>query len=175
MFLFFTSINLVGFWRFQWVENWSTGSKWVKDALSGLAIVKLLDIFLGNLKQFVLNDQCSNWAGVNAGVPKGSILGNLPFLIYINNLPENLQWNPKLFADDTSLFSAVGDPNSFVEQFCNDLCKITFVHSRWKRAFILILLNKPKNLYLLAEIKILIINDTIVNQVSQKNLRIILE
>ena len=48
---------------------------------------------------------------VQARVPQGSILGLLLFFIYVNDLPDNLVSNPKLFADDTSLFSTVTDPN----------------------------------------------------------------
>ena len=68
--------------------------------------------FLRNRKQrVVFNGQASNWENTYAGVPQGSILGPLLFLIYINDLAENLSSNPKLFADDTSLFSAVDDLN----------------------------------------------------------------
>ena len=68
----------------------------------------LLDTFLKERKQIVvLNGQYSKWTNVEAGVRQGSILGPLLFLIYINDLPENLVSNSKLFADDTSLFSVI--------------------------------------------------------------------
>ena len=66
--------------------------------------------FLSNRKQrIVLNGQHSSWADIKAGVPQGSILGPLLFLIYINDLTENLHSNQKLFADYTSLFSTIID------------------------------------------------------------------
>ena len=48
-------------------------------------------------------------ANIEAGVPRGSILGRLLFLIYTIDLPDNLISNPKLFADDASLFSVIDD------------------------------------------------------------------
>ena len=60
----------------------------------------------------MLNGQNSSWANVHAGVPQGSTLGPLLFLIYINDLLDNLTRNAKLFADDTSLFSIVHHVNT---------------------------------------------------------------
>ena len=50
----------------------------------------------------MLDGQVSAWASVNAGVPQGSILDPLSFLIYIDDLSHNLSSNVKLFADDAS-------------------------------------------------------------------------
>ena len=62
--------------------------------------------FLKDRKQrVVLNGQNSAWVNGEAGASQGSVLGPLFFLIYINDLSENLVLNPKLFADDASLFS----------------------------------------------------------------------
>ena len=68
-------------------------------------LLLLLRSFLSDRKQrTVLNGQSSRWGNISAGVPQGSILGPPFFLIYINDLTENLRCSVKLFADDTSLF-----------------------------------------------------------------------
>ena len=59
----------------------------------------LLDTLTNFLKvrkqRLILNGQYLTWANVEAGVPQGLILGPLRFLIYKNNLTENLVSNPK--------------------------------------------------------------------------------
>ena len=81
-----------------------------KICLMGISgnLLKLIKSFLDDRYQrVVLNGQTSNWSEIKAGVPQGSILGPLFFLIYINDLSKNLSSSVKLFADDTSLFSVV--------------------------------------------------------------------
>ena len=73
----------------------------------------------------MLNSQCSSWSLVLVGVPQGSLLGPLLFLIYINDLPENLQSTVKLFADDTSLFSTLHDSDISASQLESDLKNIS--------------------------------------------------
>ena len=86
-------------------------------------------------QQVVLNGKYSSWNNIEAGVPQGSILGPLFFLIYINDLSDNLITNPKLFADDTSLFSIVHDPNATANDLNNDLAKINDWAYQWKMNF----------------------------------------
>ena len=89
-------------------------------------LLKLLSNFLRNRKQrVVLNRQTSSWADVNAGVPQGSILGPLLFLIYIDDLADGFSSNVKLFANDTSLFSVVHNANTIAKELNNDLVKIS--------------------------------------------------
>ena len=80
----------------------------------------LLTDFLSNRKQrVVLNDQHSSWTDIKAGVLQGSILGPLLFLVYIKDLTENVNSNPKLFAEDTSLFLIVTD-EALSNSYLND-------------------------------------------------------
>ena len=66
--------------------------------------------YLNNRKQRVVIPGASSfWTSVKAGVPQGSILGPLLFLLYINNIVENINSSFRLFADDTSLYIIVED------------------------------------------------------------------
>ena len=75
------------------------------------------------------------WKLILAGVPQSSILGPLLFLVYINDLPDELKSNVKLFADDTSLFSIVKDLNESVSILNNDLLLISKWAYSWKMLF----------------------------------------
>ena len=87
---------------------------------------------LGLIKRFLsdraerlsLSGKTSDWECMRAGVPQGSILGPLFFLIYVNDLATDLKSNVKLFADDTSLFSRVSDALETANILNEDLHKI---------------------------------------------------
>ena len=96
----------------------------------------LLENYLTRRKQrVVLNGQNSEWADIKAGVPQGSVLGPLLFLIYINDLPDGLKSSVKLFADDTSIFSTVKDINESCEVLNADLLQINSWAYQWKMSF----------------------------------------
>ena len=62
-------------------------------------------------------------------------MGSLLSLIYINDLADGLSSNAKLFADDSSLFSAVHDVNTSANELNNDLYQINKWAFQWKMSF----------------------------------------
>ena len=69
-------------------------------------IFGLISSFLSNRRlRVVLDGKSSQEYPVNAGVPQGSILGPTLFLLYINDLPDDVICNIAIFADDTTLHS----------------------------------------------------------------------
>ena len=83
----------------------------------------------------VPNRHCSSWASIRAGVHQSSILGLFLFHIYINDLLKNLSSDPKLFADDTSLFSVAHNLNTSTSNLNEDVKKINDWATQRKMCF----------------------------------------
>lgn len=100
-------------------------------------MIKWFSSYLCNRMQRVVVDGFrSSWKTIQAGVPQGSVLGPYLFLLYINDISENLNSNVKLFADDTSLYTLVeGDGHESANILNSDLRKITLWANAWGIAF----------------------------------------
>ena len=99
-------------------------------------LLSFLESYLNDRHQrVVLNGVQSNWVRLNAGVPQRSVLGPLLFLVYINDLTDNISSNMKLYADDSSLFARVSGVDSTHSQIENDLVTIAAWANQWKMLF----------------------------------------
>ena len=102
-------------------------------------LVKWIESFLHKRQQrVVMGEGVSFWAWVLSGVPQGSVLGPLLFIIYINDLCEDLHYTGKLYADDTKVISAIN--TLYDSQLLQaDLNKINEWSMKW-----LVQLNREK-------------------------------
>ena len=81
----------------QYVIGGGPSLKWIQTFLSG------------RTQTIVLENEQSGTVPVISGVPKGSVLGPILFLIYINNLPDKTTSKIRLFADYTAIYLAVSN------------------------------------------------------------------
>ena len=103
----------------------------IKDSL-----LNWFSSYLSSRKQRVVYaNSTSNWSTINAGVPQGSILGPLLFLIYINDIINNINANVRLFADDTSLYIVVDTPDNAAATLNKDLDTIFNWSKTWLVSF----------------------------------------
>ena len=80
----------------------------------------------------VLNGSSSRWVNVTSGVPQGSVLGPLLFILYVNDITDGLQSTLGMFADDSKLYRITQTPQD-VKTLREDL---NFI-SNWSRLWLL--------------------------------------
>ena len=106
-----------------------------QNGVSGV-LLNLFKNYLSNRRQrVVLNGSAAEYDNVKSGVPQGSVLGPLLFLIYINDLEENIRSQVRFFADDTMLFSIVKNPVTSSNDLNQDLETIRLWAHQWKLEF----------------------------------------
>ena len=100
---------------------WYEGLVYKLKSMSG-ELYNLLRNFLSRrFQRVILNGQTSSWKPDLAGVLENSILDPLLFLVYINDLPNELKSSAKILADDTFLFPIVKDKNESANILNNEL------------------------------------------------------
>ena len=103
--------------------------------ISGSLLQWFTDYLYNRKQRVVISGVSSNWSSVEAGVPQGSILGPLLFLLFINDIVENINSSIRLFADDTTLYIIVDNPLHAANQLNSDLSKIHQWATKWLVTF----------------------------------------
>ena len=89
--------------------------------------------FLSHRRQrVVLGDIVSSWEEVTSGVPQGSVLGPLLFLLFVNDLPDAIVNLCKLYADDTKLAADVGPHPVAATDLQADLSRAVLWSDAWR-------------------------------------------
>ena len=96
-------------------------------------ILKRIEDFLKDRRQrVVFNGKYSDWRDVTFGIPQGSVLGPVLFIIYMNDMPDSLGSFCKIFADDSKIYTAVGC-RANQQKLQLDLMKL----SEWSRLWLM--------------------------------------
>ena len=82
----------------------------------------------------LINGISSEWSEVSSGVPQGSVLGPLLFILYVNDLPSEVSSFCKLFADDAKLYKDLENLEDF-EMIQNDIDKLCQCTIKWRMFF----------------------------------------
>ena len=95
---------------------------WIKDFLEG------------RTQRVGVNGCFSNWSDVTSGVPQGSCLGPVLFVIFINDLPDVVESLCQMYADDTKVFSNAGN-QQLRDQIQKDLDNLVDWADKWQMRF----------------------------------------
>ena len=106
-----------------------------QNGIEGKLLTLLRNYLTDRKQRVVINGKESSWGDIMSGVPQGSVLGPLLFLVYINDLEDGIKSIVKFFADDTSIFSIVRDPSKSAEDLNHDLSIISKWAHQWKMSF----------------------------------------
>ena len=91
--------------------------------VKGLLLNWISSFLIGRLQRVKVNSAYSSWGDVSSGVPQGSVLGPVLFIVFINDLPLGIKTNCKLFADDSKIYGkAVTDEDCQLIQEDLDAC-----------------------------------------------------
>ena len=102
--------------------------------IRGKVLAWIRNFLTNRFQRVVINAAMSKAAPVSSGIPQGSVLGPILFLVYVNDLPEVVSNKVKLFADDTKMYQEVNDSNQ-KEEMQENLNKIMDWSTKWQLPF----------------------------------------
>ena len=98
--------------------------------------------FLTNrMQRVVIRDKCSDWTLVKYGVPQGTILGPVLFIIYINDISTDLTSTVKIYADDIKIYRTISSPDVDIPALQCDLHRLGIWVNKWQMYFIQIIVR----------------------------------
>ena len=83
----------------------------------------------------MLRDNCSDWSPVISGVPQGTILGPILFIIYTNHISANITSTVKICADETKIYRTINEPDKNIPALQLDLNKLSDWANKWQLRF----------------------------------------
>ena len=112
---------------------------WHQGLLAKLSQIGVEGMFYDTIKSYisdrrqivVVDGEKSDITDIKAGIPQGSRLGPLLFIIYMNDIINDIESDILIFADDTSLLASGNDPAETADIINRDLIKITEWAQKW--------------------------------------------
>ena len=99
--------------------------------ICGQVLTWMQDFLVGRTMQVAVKDSLSSRKVVRSGVPQGSILGPVLFLIYINHVAAHLKSQYKIFADDLKVYLCVSEPENNTTNFQEDIDLLQETAASW--------------------------------------------
>jgi ribonucleases P/MRP protein subunit RPP40 len=119
---------------FDKVPHGRLGIKLRSIGVRGKLLVWIMEWLKGRTQRVVLNGEASEWVDVESGVPQGSVLGPVLFIVYINDMDERILNSLWKFADDTKMVGRVRTKEE-LERFREDLSRLSEWAEEWKMPF----------------------------------------
>ena len=87
------------------------------------------------MQRVVVRGTCSSWSPVLSGVPQGTILGPVLFILYVNEISSGILSTVKLYADDTKVYREISDIAKHTVILQSDLFHLKSWSEAWQLNF----------------------------------------
>jgi len=102
--------------------------------ITGELLERIKDFLHNRLMRVIVNGECSHWSQVWSGIPQGSVLGPLLFLLFVNDLQSWITTHTRMFADDTKIWTKIAC-KEYVDKLQKDLDNLSSWSTKWLLQF----------------------------------------